>query len=971
MSNDDLILHLPFDQLDPTNLDRSIYRRPARLIGTPVRELDSTVTTAARFSGQDGLDLVLAGLGGGNAACTVSAWVRLDALPKRRAWILSLGEPRAGAQHWLVNASGKTRIGVWSGARVKPDIPIGVGVWRHWAASHDGAAMTVYSDGKPVGGPIAAKLDLGETVLRVASPPIERKKEEGFVGALAHLRVHARALDAAEIAALIEADRTPLAAFESGNPLDGRLLDANDRPVLYIEDGPTGEDLALELFNVSTRTLVFSSGPMIRTRLSLGFRPGTLSPATVGKGRWGLRLRDDTDWELSKPFRAKDGSMILSLLSRGADRRLAHGESAIINFENVSAAAGEGARVSRVELSYEGVSAEGLTDRVSGRRAKSINIASHAGRPHAPLRFSFRDQGAVLPGADQRDNVVRLSITNVSPDRPIRFLPPPKKPGDPKGSELALSVEAELDGETRPAALGKVSEVKAIAVSEPEGWTLSKEGMDSVRPSWVLTPDSIVDLEPGEHIDLRLSNITTTNTPGRAPIRLMHRRIPGFWDGGQSLEIRKSPIHFDLHGQAGIGERSPSRPLTVRAQRSTQEWLSLATLEGKTVWHLNHHSGDGLNVVESGVADGRLFLRDGGRGVGIGLVDPDRESDLHISGKTATTVVVEARTKSDKGPKLELRESGASDGSVSASLALEGDNLLLDATSGGIAIEASKDIDVTAGGAFKVTASSFERFGCDAFGAYVSDPGDNRKKDGRIALAVYGGSVFHDAVWLKSTVFIDSPGPQRATAFDRNAVRNYLSASTFNRGWSLHRNIESKDLNGDDFLLISTEHNGMAAINDGSDAPYPIFVWNIRGIDVHAGLTVRQNAIVRGNLSVHGTKNFVTPHPSNPGADLIHACLEGPENGVYYRGEAELEGGHAVVTLPNYFEALTRTEGRTVHLTAKGREPFLLSYEDVVDGRFTVHGTKPDGRFSWEVRAVRADLELLEPEPEPDSSGSR
>jgi hypothetical protein len=163
----------------------------------------------------------------------------------------------------------------------------------------------------------------------------------------------------------------------------------------------------------------------------------------------------------------------------------------------------------------------------------------------------------------------------------------------------------------------------------------------------------------------------------------------------------------------------------------------------------------------------------------------------------------------------------------------------------------------------------------------------------------------------------------------------------------------------------------MAAIRDGLDAPYPILVWNIRGVDVHGGLTVRQNAIVRGNLSVHGTKNFVTPHPSNPGADLIHACLEGPENGVYYRGEAELEGGHAVVTLPNYFEALTRTEGRTVHLTAKGREPFLLSYEDVVDGRFTVHGTKPDGRFSWEVRAVRADLEPLEPEPEPDSSGSR
>lgn len=59
---------------------------------------------------------------------------------------------------------------------------------------------------------------------------------------------------------------------------------------------------------------------------------------------------------------------------------------------------------------------------------------------------------------------------------------------------------------------------------------------------------------------------------------------------------------------------------------------------------------------------------------------------------------------------------------------------------------------------------------------------------------------------------------------------------------------------------------------------------------------------------------------------------------------------------------MTRKEDRTVSLTAKGAEPYLLSYTDIEDGRFKAYGTKQDGRFSWEVKAVRADVEKLEVE---------
>ncbi|MCX7715972.1 MAG: hypothetical protein N2Z73_00980 [Endomicrobia bacterium] len=110
------------------------------------------------------------------------------------------------------------------------------------------------------------------------------------------------------------------------------------------------------------------------------------------------------------------------------------------------------------------------------------------------------------------------------------------------------------------------------------------------------------------------------------------------------------------------------------------------------------------------------------------------------------------------------------------------------------------------------------------------------------------------------------------------------------------------------------------------------------------------------------SKNFEIPHPTKPNKKLIHACVEGPENAVYYRGRGKLLNYKAEIYLPEYFEALTRKENRTVQLTAIGEEPFVLSCSDVKDGKFSVYGTKIDGEFFWEVKAVRADIEELQVE---------
>jgi hypothetical protein len=126
-----------------------------------------------------------------------------------------------------------------------------------------------------------------------------------------------------------------------------------------------------------------------------------------------------------------------------------------------------------------------------------------------------------------------------------------------------------------------------------------------------------------------------------------------------------------------------------------------------------------------------------------------------------------------------------------------------------------------------------------------------------------------------------------------------------------------------------------------------------------------------GNLNATGAKNFRITNPINENEWLTHSSLEGPEIAVFYRGEGVTVDGKETITLPDYFEALTAEEGRTVMLTqimeAEDEEFSMLMASRVADGRFVVRSAAPTTKFYWEVKAVRTasvkPLQVITPKP--------
>jgi hypothetical protein len=96
----------------------------------------------------------------------------------------------------------------------------------------------------------------------------------------------------------------------------------------------------------------------------------------------------------------------------------------------------------------------------------------------------------------------------------------------------------------------------------------------------------------------------------------------------------------------------------------------------------------------------------------------------------------------------------------------------------------------------------------------------------------------------------------------------------------------------------------------------------------------------------------------SPDKYLVHSCLEGPEGGVYYRGENVIEsnGSNFIeITLPSYVKHFA-TDFTIQVCSIDNENSLYTSKVDKDTGTFKVFG-KP-GEFFWHIYGKRQSVEV-------------
>lgn len=149
------------------------------------------------------------------------------------------------------------------------------------------------------------------------------------------------------------------------------------------------------------------------------------------------------------------------------------------------------------------------------------------------------------------------------------------------------------------------------------------------------------------------------------------------------------------------------------------------------------------------------------------------------------------------------------------------------------------------------------------------------------------------------------------------------------------------------------------------------------------GQSVTKTPIIRADVGIFGTcqagfgkfasvaapfKKFDIPHPNKKGMRLRHACIEGPEIGVYFRGRLVNSN---IIELPDYWKNLIDPETITVNLTPHTFYQELY-VKNIEWGRKVnvVNNTGGSIDCSYVVYAERIDVDKLVVEYEEKNSES-
>jgi len=261
----------------------------------------------------------------------------------------------------------------------------------------------------------------------------------------------------------------------------------------------------------------------------------------------------------------------------------------------------------------------------------------------------------------------------------------------------------------------------------------------------------------------------------------------------------------------------------------------------------------------------------------------------------------------------------------------------------------------TSGNTFGVKGETAATSGTGVFGTSTSASGST--------IGVLGTA--------SSTTGIGVWGSVSATTGNtRGVFGNTLSQD----GIGVHGQAQVGD-NGKAFYGYATGQygKGLHVVATGTHSSVNAILADANNGNAYAGYFVGR-VHVAGTLS-KSSGSFKIDHPLDPaGKYLYHSFVESPDMMNIYNGNVTTDAdGRAVVTLPEYFDALNMDF--RYQLTVIGEFAQAIIAEKINDNRFSIRTDKPNIEVSWMVTGIRKDpwaqAHRIEPEvtKEPENMG--
>jgi hypothetical protein len=192
---------------------------------------------------------------------------------------------------------------------------------------------------------------------------------------------------------------------------------------------------------------------------------------------------------------------------------------------------------------------------------------------------------------------------------------------------------------SKPLAINPIGNNVGIGIKEPGSYRLNVEGGNtrlggslhfSANQEIVFTKNGQIRSTDNNHwILFRSENKMELREHGDLIFS------PGATSGAETAKVVISAsgnVEIRGTGRLGIGSSDFTKePLVIRAQQRQESLIAFEDPEGNKKWHIEQNFGGntpGLNFVETGIADFRLFLQKGGN-VGIGFSNPRAKLDVY------------------------------------------------------------------------------------------------------------------------------------------------------------------------------------------------------------------------------------------------------------------------------------------------------------------------------------------------------